>query len=107
MHVSIERSGCISCGLCASTCPEVFRIGDDGTADLLYSAQHDMRNVDRCTTYSFGVRTTLPAGGSVALHEAQSRLTCGTGQADPQIIQYKDGTPLIILTLPPHAAILR
>ncbi len=73
----------------------VFRIGDDGTADLLYSAQHDMRNVDRCTTYSFGVHAALPAGGSVTLHEAQSRLTCGTGQADPQIIQYKDGTPLI------------
>ena len=34
MHVSIERSGCISCGLCASTCPEVFRIGDDGLAEV-------------------------------------------------------------------------
>ena len=34
MHVSIDRSGCISCGLCASTCPEVFRIGDDGLAEV-------------------------------------------------------------------------
>ena len=32
MHVSIERSGCISCGLCAGTCPEVFHMGDDGLA---------------------------------------------------------------------------
>ena len=33
MVVSIERNDCISCGLCAATCPEVFRIADDGLAE--------------------------------------------------------------------------
>ena len=32
MRAEIDRDGCISCGLCASTCPEVFRMGDDGPA---------------------------------------------------------------------------
>ena len=26
------NDGCIGCGLCASTCPEVFEMGDDGIA---------------------------------------------------------------------------
>lgn len=28
----IVTSGCIGCGLCASTCPDVFEIGSDGLA---------------------------------------------------------------------------
>lgn len=27
------NDGCISCGACVDTCPEVFRFGDDGTAE--------------------------------------------------------------------------
>ncbi|NCB52667.1 MAG: ferredoxin [Clostridia bacterium] len=34
MKVEIDRSGCISCGLCADTCPEVFRMDDDGLAEV-------------------------------------------------------------------------
>ena len=34
MEVSIERSDCISCGLCVSTCPDVFRIAKDGLAEV-------------------------------------------------------------------------
>lgn len=34
MKVGIERSGCISCGICAATCPQVFRIADDGLAEV-------------------------------------------------------------------------
>ncbi len=30
MKAEIDRDGCISCGICASTCPEVFRMGEDG-----------------------------------------------------------------------------
>lgn len=27
------NEGCISCGACVGTCPEVFRFGDEGTAE--------------------------------------------------------------------------
>jgi len=33
MKASIEE-GCISCGLCPSTCPEVFRMGADDLAEV-------------------------------------------------------------------------
>ncbi len=33
MKAAVDRDGCILCGLCASTCPEVFRMGDDGPAE--------------------------------------------------------------------------
>ena len=35
MKISIEREGCISCGLCVATCPEVFTIADDGLAEAI------------------------------------------------------------------------
>ncbi|HCC00864.1 MAG TPA: ferredoxin [Ruminococcaceae bacterium] len=34
MHAKIDRDGCISCGLCAGTCAEVFRMADDGKAEV-------------------------------------------------------------------------
>ena len=34
MKTFINRDGCISCGLCAETCPEVFRMADDGLAEV-------------------------------------------------------------------------
>ena len=34
MKATIERDGCIGCGLCAETCPAVFYIADDGLADI-------------------------------------------------------------------------
>ncbi|RHQ68231.1 ferredoxin [Butyricicoccus sp. AF24-19AC] len=34
MHITIERGGCISCGLCEGTCPSVFRIAEDGLAEV-------------------------------------------------------------------------
>ena len=34
MKASITRDGCISCGLCESTCPQVFRMADDGLAEV-------------------------------------------------------------------------
>ena len=34
MKASINREGCISCELCASTCPEVFRMAKDGLAEV-------------------------------------------------------------------------
>lgn len=34
MKASINRDGCISCGLCESTCPQVFHMADDGLAEV-------------------------------------------------------------------------
>jgi ferredoxin len=34
MRAEIDRDGCISCGLCVSMCSEVFRMGDDGPAEV-------------------------------------------------------------------------
>lgn len=34
MKATIDREGCISCGMCADTCPEVFRMADDGFAEV-------------------------------------------------------------------------
>ncbi len=36
MQVEIDRGGCISCGLCEGTCPEVFRIAEDGLAEVYH-----------------------------------------------------------------------
>ena len=32
MNARVEE-GCISCGACVATCPEVFRFNDDGLAE--------------------------------------------------------------------------
>lgn len=34
MKAVIDRDGCIGCGLCPSTCSEVFRMADDGLAEV-------------------------------------------------------------------------
>ena len=34
MKAEIDRDGCISCGLCVSICADVFRMGDDGPAEV-------------------------------------------------------------------------
>lgn len=34
MKASIDREGCIGCGLCPATCPEVFRMAEDGQAEV-------------------------------------------------------------------------
>jgi ferredoxin len=33
MKATIDRDGCIGCGVCAETCPEVFRMAEDGLAE--------------------------------------------------------------------------
>lgn len=35
MKASIDRSGCIGCGLCPSICPDVFQMADDGLAEVI------------------------------------------------------------------------
>lgn len=34
MKASIDRDGCIGCELCSQTCPKVFRMADDGLAEV-------------------------------------------------------------------------
>ncbi len=34
MKAMIDREGCISCGLCAEVCPKVFRMAEDGLAEV-------------------------------------------------------------------------
>lgn len=34
MKAYIQRDGCISCGMCTQTCPDVFRMADDGLAEV-------------------------------------------------------------------------
>lgn len=35
MKATIDRPGCIGCGLCPSICPEVFQMADDGLAETI------------------------------------------------------------------------
>lgn len=37
MHVKIDQSGCISCGLCVNTCPELFAMGSSEKAEVMLS----------------------------------------------------------------------
>ena len=37
MRVEIDQSGCISCGLCVNTCPELFAMGSDEKAEVSLS----------------------------------------------------------------------
>lgn len=41
MKISIERTDCISCGLCIATCPAVFRFADDGLAEVYHQPDPD------------------------------------------------------------------
>ncbi len=44
MEVTIDRGGCIGCGMCAGTCPEVFELASDGLAQVI--AQPDAATED-------------------------------------------------------------
>lgn len=42
MKVTIDRSGCISCAICEMICPQVFRMDDEGLAEVI--EQPNQRN---------------------------------------------------------------
>jgi ferredoxin len=35
MKAAIDRDGCISCGLCAQSCPEIFQMAEDELAEVI------------------------------------------------------------------------
>lgn len=45
MKATIDRDGCISCGLCPELCPEVFQIAEDGLAAVV--KQPTPSNIDK------------------------------------------------------------
>lgn len=34
MKVTVDKSGCISCGFCVDACPEVFRFDENGLSEV-------------------------------------------------------------------------
>jgi ferredoxin len=34
MKAFVDQESCIGCGLCATICPEVFRMNDEGVAEV-------------------------------------------------------------------------
>ena len=45
MHVWVDREGCISCGQCEETCPQVFAIMEDGLADVKQQPDEDLEDL--------------------------------------------------------------
>lgn len=39
--ITINEEECTGCGVCASICPEVFEMGDDGIAHLISAEECD------------------------------------------------------------------
>jgi ferredoxin len=35
MKISIDREGCIGCGVCEAICPEVFKLLEDGKSGIV------------------------------------------------------------------------
>jgi ferredoxin len=41
LKVSINREGCIGCGVCEATCPEVFKLVEDGKSSIIEKYRKD------------------------------------------------------------------
>ena len=71
MQVNIDRGGCISCGLCEATCPAVFRIADDGVAEVHHQPADDAEQAGAQVLFFIGYFTAaalgLPGGGSAGV----------------------------------------
>ncbi|MGN0601105.1 MAG: ferredoxin [Oscillospiraceae bacterium] len=35
MNVKVDKEGCISCGICVNTCPDVFEFDDDDKSTVI------------------------------------------------------------------------
>ena len=43
--VRVDKNTCIGCGACASTCPEVFEMGEDGKSHVKKGSKGDEKCV--------------------------------------------------------------
>lgn len=43
LNVTIDRSGCISCGVCEAVCPKVFRMDDQGLAEVIMQPEEQSK----------------------------------------------------------------
>ena len=57
MRATIDRDGCISCGLCETICSNVFRMADDGLAEVY--VEEIPENVENCALEALD---SCPAG---------------------------------------------
>ncbi|UOO37355.1 ferredoxin [Oscillospiraceae bacterium CM] len=44
MKATVDKSGCIACTLCASICPDVFRMGSDGLAEAYADVTQELQS---------------------------------------------------------------
>ena len=44
MRAYVDQDVCIGCGLCASTCPEVFEMNDEGKAEAVDDTTDENRD---------------------------------------------------------------
>lgn len=57
MKATIERDGCIGCGLCTGVCPEVFGMADDGFAEVI--AEPTQATIDSAKEAAEGCPATV------------------------------------------------
>lgn len=56
--VTVDASVCVGCGLCEQLCPEIFKLGSDGIAQVKGSecSQHNLSEVaGQCPTEAIKV----------------------------------------------------
>lgn len=41
----IDRNTCIGCGLCVTLCPQVFKLGEDGKAEVINQSADTPSNI--------------------------------------------------------------
>jgi len=44
MKAQVDRSGCIGCGACVETCPEIFRFDEDGLSQAYQDVTEDTKS---------------------------------------------------------------
>jgi NTE family protein len=68
VRLRVDRSRCVGCGDCVARAPDVFRLDDDGRAEVVAPLQVwsplDGDYVRNCPTYAISARLAEPAGSA-------------------------------------------